>query len=43
MYVAVTEGSIQGKSRFTVPQGELRYFTAPEGGTFVSDKSSFRR
>ena len=37
MYVAVAVGKIQGKSKFTVAEGELRNSTMAEGGTLVSN------
>ena len=36
-------GSIQGKSRFTVAEGELRNSTVAEGKMLVSNKSSVKR
>ena len=38
MYVAVAVGSIQGKSRFTVAEGELRNSTVAVGGMLVFKK-----
>ena len=35
-------GGIQGKSRFTVEQGESRNTTIAEGGILVSDKNSVK-
>ena len=43
MYVAVAVGKIQGKSKFTVAEGELRNSTMAEGGTLVSNKGSVKR
>ena len=43
MYVAVAVGSIQGKSIFTLAEGELRNSTVAEGGILVSDKINVRR
>ena len=43
MYVAVAVGNIQGKSGFTVSEGELRNSTVAEGGMLVSNKSSVKR
>ena len=43
MYVAVTAGVIQGKSTFTVVEGESRDSTVAEGEILVSNKSSFKR
>ena len=40
MYVAVAVGSIQGKSRFTVAEGEWSNSTMAEGGMLVSNKNS---
>ena len=41
MYIAVAVGSIQGKSRFTVAEGESRNST--EGGMLISNKNSVKR
>ena len=43
MYVAVALGSIQGKSRFTVAEGESRNFTVAEGAMLVFNKNSTKR
>ena len=43
MYVAVAVGNIQGKSRFTVAEGESRNSTVAEGGMLVSNKNSVKR
>ena len=43
MYVAVTAGVIQGKSRFTVAEGESRNSTVAEGGMLASNKGSVKR
>ena len=43
MYVVVTAGNIQGKSRFTVAEGESRNSTVAEGGISVSNKSCVKR
>ena len=43
MYVAVAVGDIQGKSRFTVAEGESRHSTGAEGGMLVSNKNSVKR
>ena len=43
MYVAVVVGSTQGKSRFTVAEGELKNFTVVKGGILVSDKNNVGR
>ena len=40
MYVAVEEGSIQGKSRFTVAEVESRNSTVAEGEMLVSNRNS---
>ena len=40
MYVAVAVGNMQGKSRFTVAEGESRNSTVAEGGLLVFKKSS---
>ena len=42
MYVAVAAGSIQGKRRFTVEEGEARNSTVAEGGILVSNKKSVK-
>ena len=42
MYVAVAVGDIQGKSRFTVVEGESSNSTVAEGGILVSDKDSVK-
>ena len=36
-------GNIQGKSRFTVAEGESRNSTVAEDGMLVSNKSSIER
>ena len=41
MVVAV--GKIQGKSRFTVAEGQSRNSAVAEGGMLVSNKSSVKR
>ena len=43
MYVAVALGSIQGKSRFTVAEGELKNSRVTEGGMLVFNKNSVKR
>ena len=43
MYVTVAVGKIQGKSRFTVGEGESRNSTVAEGGIFVFNKNSVWR
>ena len=43
MYVAVAVGNIQGKSRFTVAEGESRRSTVAEGEILVSDQNSVKR
>ena len=43
MYVAVTIDNIQGKSRFTVTEGESRNSTVAEGGMLVSNKNIVNR
>ena len=43
MYVVVAVGYIQGKSRFTVAEGESRNSTVTEGGMLVSSKNSVKR
>ena len=43
MYVGVAVGKIQGKSRFTVAEGQLRNSAVAEGGMLVSNKSSVKR
>ena len=43
MYVAVAVGTIQGKSRSTVAEGEKRNSTVAEGGMLVSYKNSVKR
>ena len=43
MHVAVAVGNIQGKSRFTVAEGESRNSTVAEGGMLVSNKNSVKR
>ena len=43
MYVAVAVGNMQGKSRFTVAEGESRNSTVAEGGLLASKKSSAKR
>ena len=43
MYLAAAVSSIQGKSRFTVPEGELLDFTVAEGAMFLSHKNSTER
>ena len=41
MCVAVTIGSIQGKSRFTVVESESRNSTVTEGGILLSNKNNW--
>ena len=36
-------GNIQGKSRFTVAEGESRNSTVAEGGMLASNKGSVKR
>ena len=36
-------GNIQGKSRFTVAEGESKNSTVAEDGMLVSNKNSFKR
>ena len=43
MFVAVVVDSIQGKSRFTVGEGELRNSTMAEGRVLVSNKKSVKK
>ena len=43
MYVAVAVGSIQGKSRFTVAEGESRNSTVAVGGMLICNKNSFKK
>ena len=43
VYVAVAVNNIQGKSRFTVAEGESRNSTVAEGGMFLSNKNSVKR
>ena len=43
MYVAVAVGSMQGKTRFTVAEGESRNSTLTEGGILVSSKNSVKK
>ena len=43
MYVAVAVASIQGKSRFTVAEGESRNSTVAVGGMLVFNKNSVKR
>ena len=43
MYVVVAVGNIQGKSRFTVAEGELRNSIVAESGMLVSNKNSDKR
>ena len=43
MYVAVAVGSMQGKTRFTVAEGESRNSTLAEGGMLVSNKNSVKK
>ena len=40
---AVSVGSIQQKSRFTVAESESRNSAVAEGGILVSDKNSVKR
>ena len=42
-YVAVAVGDIQGKSRFTVVEGESMNSTVAEGGMLVTSKNSVKR
>ena len=42
MYVAVAVGNIQGKSRFTLAEDELRNSLVAEGEMLVSDKGSVK-
>ena len=42
-YVAVAVGSIQGKNRFTVAEGESRNSTVVVGGMLVFNKNSVKR
>ena len=43
MNVVVEVGSMQGKSRFTVEEGESRNSTVAEGLMLVSNKNSVKR
>ena len=43
MYGAVAVGTIQGKSRFTVAEGESRNSTVAESGMLVSNMNSVKR
>ena len=43
MYVAVAVGTIRGKSRFAVAEGEMRNSTVAEGRMLVSNKNSVKR
>ena len=43
MYVAVEVGSIPGKSRFTVTEGESRNSTVAVGEMLVFNKNSIKR
>ena len=43
LYVAVAVASIQGKSRFTVAEGESRNSTVAVGGMLVFNKNSVKR
>ena len=43
MYVSVATGSIQGKSRFTVAEGESRNSAVVEVEILVSDENSVKR
>ena len=43
MHVAMAVGSIQGKSRFAVPEGESRNSTVAVGGILVFSKNSVKR
>ena len=43
MYIAVAVGSIQGKSRFTVAEGESRNSTVAVGRMLLLNKNSFKR
>ena len=42
-YVAVAVGGTQGKSRFTLTEGESKNFIVAEGGILVSDRNSVKR
>ena len=43
MYVAVAVGSILGKGRFTVAEGESRNSTVTVGGMLAFSKNSVKR
>ena len=43
MYVAVAVRSIEGKSRFTVAEGEWRISAVAVGGMLVFNKNSVKR
>ena len=43
MYVTVAVGSIQGKSRLTVAEGESRISTVAAGAMLVFNKNSVKR
>ena len=43
MYVAVAVGSMQGKSRFTVTDGESRNTAVAEGGILLFNKNSVKQ
>ena len=43
MYVAVAVGSIHGKSKFTVAEGETRNSTVGVGGMLVFNKNIVKR
>ena len=42
MHVAVAVGNIQGKSKFTVAEGESRNSTVTEGGMLVFNKNGVK-
>ena len=42
MYVSVEVGNIQGKSRFTMVEGDSRNSTVPEGEILVDIKNSVK-
>ena len=43
MFVAVAAVNIQGKSRFTVEEGESRNSTVAEGEMLVTNENSIKR
>ena len=43
MHVAGAVGNIQGKSRFTMAESELRNSTVAEGGMLISNNNSVKR